>query len=95
VSVSLENATLGSTGLMHTLSAGELQRLGIARALYSNPQILILDEPLANLDPEMELKVMGILRSYSEKNLVIYITHRHEIISKNDLVLKLAAGQII
>jgi ATP-binding cassette subfamily C protein len=80
--------------LVNTLSAGELQRLGIARALYFKPQILVLDEPLANLDPSMELRVINILRDYAQENLVIYITHRHEHISGTEKVITIQSGTV-
>ena len=93
----LSNETLSAHGNLHlvnTLSAGEKQRLGIARALYFKPQILILDEPLANLDPSMEIRVMNILRDYAQDNLVIYITHRYEHISWTEKVITIQSGTV-
>ena len=74
---SLENglqATVGEGG--NRLSRGEKQRLGLARALFSNPQLLILDEPTANLDTENENVIWESLRSLHGKISVIIVSHR-------------------
>ena len=65
------------------LSGGELQRVGIARAIVGKPEVLIADEPTGNLDPKSALK---ILKLFKEINLsgttVLVATHNAEIVNK-------------
>ncbi len=61
------------------LSGGERQRVGIARALVKNPKIIIADEPTGNLDSKNSLEVMNIIKSISNKYLVILVTHEEEL----------------
>lgn len=71
------------------LSVGERQRLSIARALISNPQILLLDEASSALDEATELDIFQAIRKLSGGCTVIAITHRLSIISERDFVLDL------
>ena len=60
----------------HQLSGGERQRAGIARALLNNPQIVLADEPTANLDPNASQEVMELFQNIaSEGRTVIISTH--------------------
>ena len=63
------------------LSGGEQQRIGIARALSHNPDIIIADEPTGNLDNETEEKIMDILVSLAHKHnkCVIIVTHSKKV----------------
>lgn len=61
------------------LSAGQIQRLGIARALLRHPDILVLDEATSSLDPETEARVMKGIRSVMRGKTLVMVTHREEL----------------
>lgn len=76
------------------LSGGQRQRIGIARALYRNPEILIMDEATSALDNETETAVMeSISRLQGEKTMII-IAHRLTTIRNADLIYEVSGGKI-
>lgn len=79
------------------LSAGELQRMVIARALIHQPKVILADEPTGNLDPYNTLEIINLLLKINELGTtVILATHDKEIINKlGKRVLTLDSGQLI
>ncbi|MFD1981495.1 type I secretion system permease/ATPase [Mesorhizobium newzealandense] len=84
---------IGPTGVR--LSGGERQRIGLARAFYGDPKVLVLDEPNANLDSDGEAALeRAIIQARSRKTTVLVITHRPSLASKCDRILMLRNGQV-
>ncbi|MGD0959651.1 MAG: type I secretion system permease/ATPase [Methylomonas sp.] len=83
-------------GSGYSLSSGQRQRLGLARALYGEPKIFLLDEPNSNLDQEGELALQRTLHYLRQiGRTVIIITHRSHILAQMDYILILANGEIM
>ena len=78
------------------LSGGEQQRVGIARAISHNPDIVIADEPTGNLDYDTEQKVMQILidLAHNSEKCVIMVTHSKEVAAYADIVYNLQNGKL-
>jgi ATP-binding cassette subfamily B protein len=71
------------------LSGGQRQRIGVARALYSESNVLILDEATSALDNETELAVMNSINTFNKDITVIIIAHRLTTLKKCDMILEL------
>ena len=84
------NTQIGENGAL--LSAGERQRLGIARSLYSKPALLILDEPTANLDAESEDLIWNTLFNLKGQITILIVSHRIVPERIYDSILKLPIG---
>ena len=76
------------------LSGGQLQRIGIARALYHAPQVLILDEPTSALDNFTEQAIMDSLHNLRSDLTIIMITHRIDTVKKLDNIILIEKGEI-
>lgn len=77
------------------ISVGQWQKLAIARALYRNAPILVLDEPTSNIDAQAEFKIFNNLKkTYREKTL-IFISHRFSTVRIADHIYVLKEGQIV
>ena len=77
-----------------TLSLGERQRLSIATALVSNPQVLVLDEPTASLDHENEIEIYNILKELSTHMTIVLASHSEESMKYADIVYTLEDGRL-
>ncbi|WP_075216481.1 type I secretion system permease/ATPase [Mongoliimonas terrestris] len=77
------------------LSAGQRQRIGLARALYRDPFLVVLDEPNANLDPAGEQALAAAIAGVKARaGIVLVAAHRPEVLATVDLVLVMGAGRI-
>jgi ATP-binding cassette, subfamily B, heavy metal transporter len=83
---------LGDGGIR--LSGGEAQRLGLARAIYPDPRILILDEATASLDSETEKQIFARLKEEQGRRTIIIVTHKLPLVDWADLILYLEDGEI-
>ena len=97
-------AALDKVGLLNkekslpiTLSGGEQQRVGIARAVVNKPPLLLADEPTGNLDPELSREVMHTFEQFSQVGVTVLIaSHDLELIKKmGHRVLQLKNGQLV
>ena len=88
------SADLGDDGF--GLSAGQRQRLALARAWLAPETVLLLDEPTAHLDPEGAAHVARVIADLAERRVVIAVTHRDELLAHADhhVVLTAAAPQL-
>ena len=77
------------------LSGGEIQRLGLARALYRDPKILFLDEATSALDAETEAEITKVLQSLKNEMTVILIAHRLSTVQHADKIIYLDHGKIV
>ncbi|MCJ0936195.1 ABC transporter ATP-binding protein, partial [Mammaliicoccus sciuri] len=83
------------TQLPSEISGGQKQRVAIAKALYTNPSIILADEPTASLDTENAIEVMEILRRETKElnKLCIIVTHDQRLTSYCDKVFKMVDGE--
>lgn len=77
------------------ISGGQQQRIGIARALYHDPALLILDEPTSALDLETEESFIDTIFSLEKNKTIIIISHKKSVLSKCDKILKIEKGKVL
>lgn len=87
------NTIIGESGVR--ISGGQRQRIGIARALYNDPELLIMDEATAALDNETEKAFMEAIESLSGKRTIIIIAHRLTTVANVDKILFLEGGKLV
>jgi cell division transport system ATP-binding protein len=97
-------ASLDKVGLLnkeknypHELSAGERQRVGIARAIVNRPKLLLADEPTGNLDPGLSLGIMRLFQAFNAVGVTILVaTHDLSLIAPlNHRIITLQGGQVV
>ena len=87
------DTVLGERGV--TLSGGQRQRVSIARAMYKNPPILILDDSVSAVDTETERKIIGYLKETRQGKTTILVAHRISTVKDMDLIVLIDDGKII
>lgn len=79
----------------HELSLGQQRRVGIARALFCRPSLLLCDEPTGDLDPETEQAIMDMISQANiEGATILMATHNHDLCSHADRVLRMEHGRL-
>ena len=84
---------IGERGIR--LSGGQRQRIGIARALYYDPEVLIMDEATSALDNDTEKAIMDSINRLQGKKTLIIIAHRLQTIEKCDMVYRVQDGKAV
>ena len=79
----------------NSLSGGQKQRIAIARALLSNPRILIMDEATSALDYITEKRVLENIKKIKNKTTILFVTHRFQNLKNVDQILLFKEGQLI
>ena len=87
------NTKVGERGVQ--LSGGQRQRIGIARALYNNAQVLVLDEATSSLDGITEKMIMEAIDAFSGKKTIILVAHRLKTVQKCDQIFFIDKGKVI
>jgi ATP-binding cassette subfamily B protein len=77
------------------LSIGQWQRLAIARALFRDAPVVVMDEPSASLDPRGEAELFDLLQSLGDDRIVIFVSHRFATVRSADVVLVLDQGAVV
>ncbi len=76
------------------LSGGQWQRLALARLLYHDAPLIILDEPTASLDPVGERQIFDLLTTIAREKIILFTTHRYDTIRKANTIVVLLDGRI-
>jgi ABC-type multidrug transport system fused ATPase/permease subunit len=76
------------------ISVGQWQKLAIARALYRNAPILVLDEPTSNIDAQAEFKIFNNLKKTYRKKTLVFISHRFSTVRMADFIYVLEKGKL-
>jgi ATP-binding cassette subfamily B protein len=76
------------------LSGGQWQRLALARVIYQDAPVMILDEPVASLDPEGERAIFELFAQFTQTKVIVFTTHRYDSIPRGTRIVVLVDGRI-
>ncbi len=76
------------------LSGGEKQVIALIRAMFNRPKILIIDEGLSGLDPDLEILIFNKLKEYSKNNCILIITHNSKTLEKCERIYRFENGKV-
>ena len=79
------------------LSAGQQQRVVIARALINEPEVILADEPTSNLDEQTEQEIMNLFRDIHRQTgvTIVVVTHTSQLVSYGTRAIQMAGGLIV
>ena len=77
------------------LSGGQIQRIGIARAIYGNPKVLVLDEATSALDPVTEDQLLDNIEAFAKESSVLMVAHGDRAIERCGMIYLLKDGEIV
>jgi ABC-2 type transport system ATP-binding protein len=89
---------LGQKKYLRDLSKGNQKKAGIVAALIGNPEVIILDEPFANLDPTTQIRLKGIIKDLAEKQGVTVLISSHDLMHVTDVcerIVVLEKGEVV
>ncbi len=89
---------LGKKKYLRDLSKGNQKKAGIVSALIGNPEVVILDEPFANLDPTTQIRLKGIVKDLAEKQGVTILISSHDLLHVTDVcerIVVLEKGEVV
>jgi ABC-type lipoprotein export system ATPase subunit len=82
---------------LHQLSGGEMQRAALARALLTEPRVLLADEPTGNLDSEASGRVVKLFREIGERHgtTIVMVTHSREVAASAHRIVEMRDGKVV
>ena len=89
---------LGQKKYLRDLSKGNQKKVGIVAALIGNPEVVILDEPFANLDPTTQIRLKGIIKDLAETKGVTVLISSHDLMHITDVcerIVVLEKGEVV
>ncbi len=89
---------LGQKKYLRDLSKGNQKKAGIVAALIGNPEVIILDEPFANLDPTTQIRLKGIIKNLAETRGVTVLVSSHDLLHVTDVcerIVVLEKGEVV